>query len=148
MGLGDLFRSRPGLRRRIHLSRQQDEKAEAAYYYGYVSAALIGEYAEADRVYAEYQLGPERGELYYLYLISRADVHLHRNRPQQALADVDEALADGDLSPIYRQIALYHRAVALQALGRGVDSRATLRQVVAMDADSGLRAVASAMLGE
>jgi hypothetical protein len=126
---------------------EAEEKAEAAYYYGY-SAALIGEYAEADRVYTEYQLGPERGELYYLYLISRVDVHLHRNRPEQALADADEALADGDLSPIHRQIALYHRAVALQALGRGVDSRATLRQVAAMNADSGLRAVASAMLGD
>jgi tetratricopeptide (TPR) repeat protein len=123
------------------------ERSEAAYYYGY-AAALIGDYDEADRVYRADPLTRADGEIYYLFLISRADVAIHLGRYESAAADCRAALEASDiLAPIHRQIAEYHLATALQGSGRGSESRSALRRVVSIGADPGLTRAAEVMLG-
>jgi tetratricopeptide (TPR) repeat protein len=121
------------------------ELAEAAYYLGY-TAVLRGDLDEADELYAEVDLDSGDGDLYYLFQLSSADLHLKLGDYPGVISGLEELISTTALGPADIQLAHYYRAMAYAGLGDQRRRDADLRRVTEINANPQLTGVAEEIL--
>jgi tetratricopeptide (TPR) repeat protein len=121
------------------------ELSEAAYYLGY-TAILQGNLEEGAELYQEVSLEAEDGQLYYLFLLSSADLHLKLGDYTQVIQTVSAVFNSEVLNPADIQLAYYYRAMAYAGLGDLSSRDSDLRQVTEINANPQLTAVAEEIL--